>query len=80
MHEWLDQARVRLAQTVGDDASIYELGEADIERLLDLARIAAHESEERTNAPLLSFLVGIAHARHPDRDLSALVAGVVGDR
>jgi hypothetical protein len=30
----------------------------DAETLLDLARIAAHESGERTNAPLLCYLVG----------------------
>lgn len=28
--------------------------------LLDLARIAAHESGERTNAPLLCYLLGRA--------------------
>jgi hypothetical protein len=32
-------------------------GEATI---LDLARIAAHESGERTNAPLLCYLIGRA--------------------
>jgi hypothetical protein len=31
--------------------------------LLDLARIAAHDSGRRTNAPLLCYLVGLARAR-----------------
>lgn len=80
MHEWLDAARVRLAEAVGDDPSVYALGQEDVDDLLDLARVAAHESGERTNAPLLSYLVGLARARHPDRDLSGLVDGVVGKR
>jgi hypothetical protein len=39
------------------------LSEADIDTLLDLARIAAHESGARTNAPLLCYLVGVAAGR-----------------
>jgi Domain of unknown function (DUF6457) len=80
MHEWLDRARVRLADQVDDDASAYELREDEVDRLLELARIAAHESEERTNAPLLSYLVGLAHGRHPDRELAALVDVAIGKR
>jgi hypothetical protein len=78
MHEWLDQARLRLAETVGGEASDYELGSVDSDRLLELARIAAHESGERTNAPLLSYLVGLAHGRHPEHDLSGLVDRALG--
>jgi hypothetical protein len=80
MHEWLDKARVRLAEAVGEDPSAYALTQADIDDILDLARVAAHESGERQNAPLLSYLVGLAHARHPERDLSGLVDDVVGKR
>jgi hypothetical protein len=65
---------------VGDDPAVYELGEGDVETILDLARIAAHESGERTNAPLLAYLVGLARARHPDRELSGLVDDSVGGR
>jgi hypothetical protein len=36
-------------------------GEADV--LLELARLAAHESGDRRNAPLLCYLVGFAAAR-----------------
>jgi hypothetical protein len=71
---------VRLAQAVGDDPSVYELAEGDVADILDLARVAAHESGERTNAPLLSYLVGLARARHPERELSGLVDDTVGGR
>ena len=37
--------------------------------ILDLARIAAHESGDRTNAPLLCYLVGRAQG---DRSLDEL--------
>ena len=40
-----------------------ELSEADTKTLLDLARIAAHTSGERTNAPLVCYLLGLAAAR-----------------
>jgi hypothetical protein len=36
------------------------LTDAEADTLLDLARIAAHKSGERTNAPLLCYLVGRA--------------------
>jgi len=43
--------------------------DADTEKtLLDLARIAAHTSGARTNAPLLSYLAGLAVARGGDID------------
>ena len=31
--------------------------------LLDLARVAAHDSGDRTNAPLATYLVGLAAGR-----------------
>jgi hypothetical protein len=40
-----------------------ELSAGDRRTLLDLARVAAHDSGERTNAPLLCYLLGIAVAR-----------------
>jgi hypothetical protein len=48
MDAWLKNARD--ATGADDDAAT----------LLDLARIAAHDSGERTNAPLLCYLVGRA--------------------
>ena len=71
MHDWLHDAADRLAREAGGDRSEYELTDADVDTLLDLARVAAHESGERTNAPLLCYLVGLAHARS-GRDLEKL--------
>ena len=76
MHEWLEQARANLAGAVDGSPDDYELTQADVDLLLELARIAAHESGERTNAPLVCYLVGLARGRHGG-DLSALVAASV---
>jgi len=55
MDAWLTKA----AEAIG-------IGEAlrpdEMETILDLARIAAHESGDRTNAPLLCYIVGRAQA------------------
>jgi len=58
--QWLTQARDLVARDSGLAASELELDDAAVATLLDLARIAAHESGERTNAPLLCYLVGRA--------------------
>ena len=60
MDQWLKQARDVLAQTTGVPAERLELGDGDVDTLLELARVAARESGERTNAPLLCYLVGRA--------------------
>ena len=60
MDAWLAQAREALASETGIDPVELELSDADTRTLLDLARIAAHVSGERTNAPLLCYLVGRA--------------------
>ena len=52
MNEWLTAQ----ANALGVDG----LSDADQTTLLDLARIAAHESGDRTNAPLLCYLLGRA--------------------
>jgi hypothetical protein len=53
---WLQSARDKVAPGV-------ELSAADTRTLLDLARVAAHDSGERTNAPLLCYLLGVAVGR-----------------
>jgi hypothetical protein len=58
--EWLTRARDSLAAAAGVDPATLELSQEDADTLLDLARIAAHVSGERTNAPLLCYLVGRA--------------------
>lgn len=64
MHEWLQEGRDRLAAETGGEPAEYELTQQEIDELLELARIAAHESGERINAPLLCYLVGLARGRH----------------
>ena len=60
MDAWLQEARDSLAETAGLRPDRLELSDEDAATLLDLARIAAHDSGERTNAPLLCYLVGRA--------------------
>jgi hypothetical protein len=62
MDAWLSDARDQLARAAGIAPEELELSEDDARELLDLARIAAHDSGERTNAPLLCYLVGRAQA------------------
>ena len=63
MDQWLAQARDALAQAAGVGREELELSPDDAATLLDLARIAAHDSGERTNAPLLCYLVGRAEGK-----------------
>ena len=60
MDDWLTNARDALAAEAGVEPSALDLSGRDVRALLDLARIAARESGERTNAPLLCYLVGRA--------------------
>ena len=60
MDAWLTEVRDALADAAGVAAEELELDDEQERTLLDLARIAAHESGERTNAPLLCYLVGRA--------------------
>ena len=71
MDGWLEDARAKLAAEVGDEASSYDLSRSQVEELLELARIAAHESGERTNAPLLCYLAGFAAGRGVPLDVAA---------
>jgi hypothetical protein len=60
MDEWMTRARDALAETAAIPATDLDLSRDDIATLLDLAAKAAHESGQRTNAPLLCYLVGKA--------------------
>ena len=64
MDEWFSRARDAIA-TEDVDRTLLELSEEDADTLLDLARIAAHVSGERTNAPLLCYLIGRAQGARP---------------
>jgi len=80
VNEWLDKAREALAAEVGDSAASIPLDEADVAEILDLARVAAHESGERPTAPVVAYLVGVVRGRHPEADLGDLVRAIVGDQ
>jgi hypothetical protein len=75
--EWLEQARRRLAESVGASPGEYVLTQAEIDDVLELARIAARDSGERINAPLVCYLVGLARGRR-GADLADLVDAVIG--
>jgi hypothetical protein len=66
MNRWLRDA----VDAVGGGA---ELSEGDAEALLELARIAAHKSGDRRNAPLLCYLIGRVQG---ERDLDELLEAV----
>jgi hypothetical protein len=70
---WLTDARNALAREAGLDAGELELSDEDVTTLLDLARIAAHDSGERINAPLLCYLVGRAQGSKSLDDLAAAI-------
>jgi Domain of unknown function (DUF6457) len=70
---WLTNARDALAAAANVAPDELELSDQNTKTLLDLARIAAHKSGDRTNAPLLCYLVGRAQR---DADLAALADAV----
>jgi hypothetical protein len=75
--DWLSSARDRVAEAAGQEPNGLGLSQAEIDELLELARIAAHESGERINAPLLCYVVGLARGRS-GAELEALVDAAVG--
>ena len=72
MNEWLSQRADALARATGVPRAQLDLSTADMERLLDLAGFAAHESGARTNAPLLCYLVGLAHGEKSLEELDRI--------
>jgi hypothetical protein len=80
MYEWLEAASRRLSEGVNDDPELYRFDEGEIDLILDLAGVAAHEGGHKTNAPLLSYLVGLAHGRHPGASLAELTAVAAGGK
>jgi hypothetical protein len=58
-----------LRRTASAAGSTEELSAADARALLEIARIAAHESGNRVNAPLLCYLVGRAQGDRPLDDI-----------
>jgi Domain of unknown function (DUF6457) len=70
---WLSKIRDTLAAAAAVEPSELELTDDEARTLLDLARIAAHVSGERTNAPLLCYLVGRAQGSRTVDELAAAV-------
>jgi len=75
MDAWLSRMREALAAAADVSPEQLELDDGDAATLLDLARIAAHESGERTNAPLLCYLVGRARGPASLDELAEAVRG-----
>ncbi len=73
MDEWLSAARDAIARGAGIPPEPLELDDEDVATLLDLARIAAHDSGDRTNAPLLCYLLGRVQG---DRSLDELAEAI----
>jgi hypothetical protein len=66
VNEWLKQT----AAALGCDE---ELSDEEIDALLKIARYAAHEGGDRTNAPLLTYLIGRARGK---RSLTEILEAV----
>jgi hypothetical protein len=64
---WLQAASAAIADATDRPREAVQVSEEAAETLLELARIAAHESGDRRNAPLLTYLMGLAAASDPDR-------------
>jgi hypothetical protein len=77
---WLSSVVDVIASSPGVPRESLDLSDADVERLLDLARVAARESGEPTNAPLICYLVGrsVAASGKTLEDVAAAVPGAEG--
>ncbi len=73
MDAWLSAVRDALAREAGVEPEALDLSDEDAATILDLARIAAHSSGDRTNAPLLCYLVGRARGTAGLDELAAAV-------
>jgi hypothetical protein len=62
MSAWLEDAAARLLEAY-PEAGELALTSDEVDLLLELARVAAHDSGQRINAPLLTYLAGIVAAR-----------------
>ena len=66
MDDWLK----RVSAAIGSDE---QLSGEEADALLQIARIAAHESDDRRNAPLLTYLIGRSLG---DRSLAEILEAV----
>jgi hypothetical protein len=70
---WISDLTGRLAQAGGIDADALSIDPDNAQKLLRLAAVAAHSSGDRTNAPLLCHVLGLAVALGAPIDQLALV-------
>jgi hypothetical protein len=75
MDAWLRSARDAVAAASGVPVGELELTPGDARILLEVARAAAHNSGQRTNAPLLCYLIGLAAAKS-DEELEKIAVAV----
>lgn len=78
---WIDEIAEEVARAAGVDPPTLAVSPDETREILDIARIAAHASGARTNAPLLSYVLGMARARGdvPLATLAEAVRAVTGD-
>lgn len=60
--QWLHLVTDHVALECAVDREALEIAADDATEILDLARIASHSTGDRTNAPLLCYVLGIAKA------------------
>ena len=73
MNEWLSARADALAGRTGVDRDALELSQKEIDTLLELAGLAAHDSGARTNAPILCYMLGRARAEASLDELEEIV-------
>jgi hypothetical protein len=73
---WISDMTTRIAAAMGIEPANLAVDPDDADTLLRLAAVAAHESGERTNAPLLCHVLGRAVALGaPLEQLARVVEG-----
>ena len=63
---WLEQVSEQIAAVSGQDSTSLHVSPDQMQELLDLAGVAAHSSGNRTNAPLVCYVLGLAVGRGAD--------------
>ncbi len=58
--DWYDDTAAAVAEAAGLKEIELDLPDDLREEILELARIASHDSGDRTNAPLLCYALGLA--------------------
>lgn len=61
--DWLEQMITSLAEGTNNDAATLVPTPNAVREILDVARIASHTSGDRTNAPLLCYVLGVLSGR-----------------